>query len=883
MSGGARVGLVVVSHSLALADAAVALALEMVSADPPPVAVAAGTPDGGTGTDATAVLDAVERVGGPAGVLVVMDLGSAVLSAELALELAGDLPYEVRLSAAPFVEGVVAAVVQAAAGAGLDEVAAEAGAAGGAKAAHLGPQEAPDGPPAGASRADDAPAADASVAHERDVTVVNPHGLHARPAAELALLGRGYDAEVRLTSRTSGRGPVSARSLVGVQSLGAVRGHVVTIAATGPDAAAALDAVVAAVEGGFGESTDGAVTGEGAATTDQDTAVPDRGTAVAERGARGSDQGTAVPRPPEPADGAVHGALHGTPAAPGRGWGPAWHLDDALPALPGRPDGDPAAERQRLEAAVGAAADDLRASLPPEVGTRGGGAGPARADRHDDDPYVAVVRAHLLLLEDDALLVPAREAILAGAPAATAWQQAVDAAADGLAALDDDYLAARAADVRAVGRAVRRRLQGVAHRLEARSGVLLARDLSPDEVRSLDPAVTTAVVTAAGSPTSHATLLARAAGLPLVVATGEAVLAVAAGTTVAVDGGTGQVLVAPDDSVAAAWRAEQDAAERRAEAARERARGPARTRDGVHVEVAGNAAGPQDAAVAAAHGADGIGLLRTELLFGGRAEPPDEDEQLAAYLAVAEAVAGQRVVVRTLDVGGDKPVAYADQPVEANPFLGLRGLRLQLERPDLLRPQLRAVVRAAQRTPLGVMFPMVTTVAELRRARAALADAATDLGLPGLPPGLEVGVMVEVPALALRTRHLRGLVDFVSLGTNDLTQYALAAERGNPHVAGLSDALDPAVLALVAATCDGAGPDVRVAVCGELAADPAAVPVLVGLGVRELSVGPRSVPAVKERVRGLDVTAAADLAGRCLALPDAAAVRDLLEREVPGG
>ncbi|MFC5380130.1 phosphoenolpyruvate--protein phosphotransferase [Aquipuribacter nitratireducens] len=823
-----RVGLVVVSHSRPLAEAAVALALEMVHEDPPAVAVAAGTPDGGTGTDATAVLEAVEQVGGPAGVLVVMDLGSAVLSAELALELGGDLGFEVRLSAAPFVEGVVAAVVQAAGGATLEEVAADAALAGGAKAEHLG------------GTADHSPAPDATTDDEvaREVTVVNPHGLHARPAAALVQLVRRLDADVRLHDVTSGRGPVAARSLVGIQQLGAVRGHVVRVTASGPGAAAAVDQVVAAVEAGFGEGTEAA------------TAPP----------------APAVGPAPSPTSAQERpGDVRGTPAAPGRGWGRAWYLEDTLPPLPDGPAGTPEHERERLESALAGAVDELRAPH----GTGG------RAPDDADDPYAAILATHLLLLEDDSLLAPARDDVDAGSAAEVAWQRAVDRVAADLEALDDEYLAARAADVRAVGRAVRRRLQGAGRGTTSRPGVLLARDVTPDDVRALDPAEVTAVVTAEGSPTSHATLLARAAGLPLVVAAGPAVLEVPTGTTVAVDGDDGSLLVSPAADLLGRWEAERAERTRTAEEARRRAEGPAVTGDGVHVEVAANAAGEHDARTAAAHGADGIGLLRTELLFGGRDSPPDEEEQVAAYLAVAAAVGVRRVVVRTLDVGGDKPVPYADQPVEANPFLGLRGLRLQLARPDLLATQLRAVVRAAAETPLGVMFPMVGTVEELSRAREALHDAARALGMSDLPTGLEVGVMVEVPALALRSRHLRGLVDFVSIGTNDLTQYALAAERGNPHVASLADGLDPAVLALVAATCEGVGPEVRVAVCGELAGDPAAVPVLVGLGVRELSVGPRSVPAVKDRVRELDAAAARDLARRCLEAPGPAEVRAL--------
>jgi phosphoenolpyruvate-protein kinase (PTS system EI component) len=300
------------------------------------------------------------------------------------------------------------------------------------------------------------------------------------------------------------------------------------------------------------------------------------------------------------------------------------------------------------------------------------------------------------------------------------------------------------------------------------------------------------------------------------------------------------------------------------------------TRDGATVLVGANLGSAGDAR--AAVGADLAGLVRTEFCFLGRHSAPDVDEQEAAYRAIAEAMDGRRITLRTLDVGGDKPLDYLAMPREANPFLGVRGLRLALAQPQLLADQLQAIVRVAHDHPLDVMFPMVAAVDELVAARRALDEAVESVGR-GRPAGLRVGIMVEVPAAALKAAAFAPLVDFLSIGTNDLTQYALAAERGNDELAALADPLDPGVLALVAATVDGAARadhDVLVAVCGEVAGDEQAVALLIGLGVRELSVAPAAVATVKEAVREVELGHAREVAAAALACPDAHAVRALL-------
>jgi len=421
--------------------------------------------------------------------------------------------------------------------------------------------------------------------------------------------------------------------------------------------------------------------------------------------------------------------------------------------------------------------------------------------------------------------------------------------------------------------AVLRELLGVTHGDGAPSGVVVAGDLTPAEAAELDPAQVVAVVLAYGTPTAHSAILLRARGIPTVVGAGADVLDIAGGTLLAVDGGTGEIVVDPPPPVQERFRTKAADLARRRSAALADAAAPARTGDGVAVHVGANVGSADDARLAAACGADLAGLVRTEFLFLDRAQAPDVDEQEAVYRAIAEALPGRRITFRTLDVGGDKPLSYLPMPAEANPFLGLRGIRLSLAHPRLLAHQLTAIVRVAHDGPTSVMFPMVSTLDELVAARRMLDDAIKLVGR-GTPNGLEVGMMVEVPAAALKAQVFAPHVDFFSIGTNDLTQYALAAERGNAAVADVGDAFDPGVLKLVEAVCRTG---VAVAVCGELAADDRATPLLVGLGVRELSVTPPAVPAVKQRVRGLDSGSAAALAAAAVAAEGANAVRALLD------
>ncbi|SNB67941.1 phosphoenolpyruvate--protein phosphotransferase [Thermoflexus hugenholtzii] len=561
--------------------------------------------------------------------------------------------------------------------------------------------------------------------------------------------------------------------------------------------------------------------------------------------------------------------LQGLPASPGIALGPAWWFRRAERG-PLRARGeDPAVERARLEAARQQAAAELAAlqeanrdHLPPEE--------------------LAIFEAQTLMLQDPELLAQVEAALAEGASAEAAWSQAVEAFVAQLAALPDPYFQARAADVRDVGNRVLRHLMGAPEEpaMPAHPVIVVADDLLPSETVRLDPQRVLAFVTEGGGPTAHAAILARRLGVPAVVAVGSALRAVPDGATLLVDGEAGWVEIEPAPEVIRQARARQARWQAERAQAEAVAHEPALTRDGVRIEVAANVGSLEDAQEAFRRGADAIGLLRTEFLYLERTAAPTEEEEVAAYRALLEAMGGKPVVVRTLDVGGDKPLPYLPMPSEPNPFLGVRGVRLSRQHPDLLRQQLRALLRAGAGFPLRIMFPMVSTVEEIRWLRALLDEVRAALAREGvpLPEDLQVGMMVEVPAAALLAEHFRPWVDFFSIGTNDLTQYVLAADRTNPAVAGMADGLHPAVLRLirqVTAAVEGTGK--WVGVCGELAGDLQAVPVLIGLGVRELSVNPVRVPEVKAAVRRWSLQEAQALAEAALAQEDAPAVRRLVQ------
>ncbi|HUA05127.1 MAG TPA: phosphoenolpyruvate--protein phosphotransferase [Solirubrobacteraceae bacterium] len=820
------VGIVVVSHSEALAEGVVALAREMGPRPELALEAAGGTSEPGVlGTDAERVREAIERAMSPDGVLVLMDLGSALMSAEFAVDLLGDPPGPVLLSEAPLVEGAVAAAAAASGGASLEEVAAEARGALAMKSSQLGVElEAPvsEAPP---------PSPDGARA---TLEVRNAIGLHARPAARFVETVRRFDADVRVAKGPNGQ-PVKATSLTNVVALGARFGDTLLVTASGPEADDALLALAQLADDGFGD-------GISAAPPAPRPAAP------------APAQPTVDVRLPAAGD-----VLAGVPASAGLAVGPAHHLHGATGPPPDRSPEAPDSERERLTQGIATA----RTAIERDRDTVATRAGKAEA---------AIFDAHLVLLDDEAMLDPAHGAIDAGATAERAWYDAAQQVAARYRALDEPLLQERATDVLDVGNRVVNALTGGDE--GSASGIVLAGELTPADAAALDPALVTGIATAHGTATAHAAILARALGLPAVVGLGESLLGIPDGTTVLIDGEAGTLLVDPSEDVQREAAERRERAERRRAEARTRTHEPGATRDGTRIEVFANLGSAGEAGKAVQLGAEGVGLLRTEFLFLDRSELPDEDEQAATLRDIAKALDGRPLVVRTLDAGADKPLPALPMPPEANPFLGVRGIRLGLARPEVLATQLRAILRvAADGYPLKVMLPMVATLEEIQAARAALDLARADTGVD---TPIEFGIMVEVPAAAVTAERLAPHVDFFSLGTNDLTQYTMAAERGDERLAPLLTGTQPAVLRLVKDTVCGADAYGRwVGVCGELAGDPAAAVLFAGLGVTELSMAPALVPDVKAALRGVEIEQARAAAHRALEVDSAAAARAL--------
>ena len=836
------VSIVIVSRSARLAEGVGEMAREMGG---PELRLAAtgglALPGRPLGTDANQILAAIEQVYSDDGVVVLMDLGSAVMSAEMAVEL---LPAERRarvfLSNAPLVEGAIAAAAQARLGSPVARVLAEARAGLAAKGSRSA-AELPDGHAGGEPAAPPSPAQ--TVDRQVRLKVQNRLGLHLRPAARFAWTASQFQlADIQVRNLTTGLGPVNAKSVNSLATLGARQGHEIQVSAAGTEAAAALHALAALADKNFGDP-------------------PDMWVAPA-KAAPGAPP--VVMAAASQADG-----WQGRPASAGIAMGPARLLGTLRLVVPIQATGDPAADWLRLEQAIQATRGQIKATQTATALRAG-------------DWAAEIFAAHALFLTDDALLAPTRRRIFEERQnAAAAWQQTVDEVGAAYRALADPYQRARAPDVEAVGQQVLRNLLGEAARTThwAAPGILVADDLTTAETARLDAHRVLGIVTAAGGPNSHSAILAQTLGIPAVVGVGQKVLALAEGTPLLLDGETGMVWPNPSNERQAAYG--QLADRRRAARAKALAASvmTATTRDGQRVEVAANIGTPAEARQAVEMGADAVGLFRTEFLFLDRQTAPDEDEQYAAYQAAAEVLGQRPLTIRTLDVGGDKPLPYVQMAPEANPFLGFRAIRLCLARPDFFKVQLRAIVRAAAEHPLRVMFPMIATLDEFRAARALLLEARAEVARRGqrTPEHIEIGMMVEIPAAALRAELFAREADFFSVGTNDLAQYTLAAERGNAQLAALADGLHPAVLQLIAQTVKAAhAHDKQVSVCGELAGDAQAAPLLVGLGVDELSMSAAGIPRIKQLVRDLDFAEARRQAESALTQESAEAVRHAL-------
>lgn len=821
------VALVIVSHSDQLARGVCEVARQMA----PDVVIlpAGGTDTREIGTSFDKTLQAIEQAISPAGVVVLFDLGSAQLTADLVAEtLTDEQRAQVRIVDAPLVEGAIAAAVAAQNSGDIDDVVRMA---------------------TSSAASDEAASAlaQASVMTQpqeptisRVLTLPNPLGLHARPAALLTRIAARYDVTVLVGP--PGESATDIRSVLGVVALGLRGGDRVELTATGPYAQEVLDRISAEVEAGFGELESPPSQWSPALTSERETLQRTQPPV-----ATPTEQIIGQPTPLQPHDSFLQGVnappepdsvFYGTPGVPGLALGPVLWLHAASPVIPDDHTNDSAADRANLETALTTVDTQLQHDSQ------------AAGDRAASE----IIDAHRAMLADPQLRGDAFTRIDAGSAAPTAWWTAIEQARKILTATGG-VAAGRAVDVTDIGLRVLAVLRPdlapvTVIPASAAGAVVLADDIVPSLVPTIAQAGAVGLALTHGGPTSHAVIVARGLSLVTVVGLGPELHALTDGQKALLDGEVGLLAPNPSRETIKQVRETQAMQAQELRAAQQAAQRPVVLADGRRIHVCANVASAAEARAAHQAGADGIGLLRTELLFLDRPGLPSEQEQQATLAEIFTALPDRPIVVRTLDVGGDKPIPALGLDPALHGFLGLRGLRYGLAHPQVLQAQLRAVLQAAHGAtgPVRLMAPMVTVVDEVHAFRDAITTAAASLDADSLPYGLpdEIGVMIEVPAAALAGDEICRAVDFVSIGSNDLVQYLLAADRTNETVGHLYQPDHPAVwVTLERIVTSAHAADFRVAVCGEMAAHPDIARRLIALGVDELSMAAASIPNIK--------------------------------------
>ncbi len=670
--------------------------------------------------------------------------------------------------------------------------------------------------------------------YSRQIIIPNVNGLHARPAGKLAQAAQKYTFPIEIENE--GRS-ANAKSLVAVMGMSLSYGSKVCLRAPQQDAQAvtALEELASLLESGLGESIS-----EAAVCSAQEPCLCN------------DEQSINMHEPT---------VLKALTACAGIARGRAY-LFTAADVEFEENAANADEQRQRLQKAVKETEADFTAEIL---------SAPGKAAKE-------ILQAHMELLKDPFLNTRSEEQINQGKSAPFAFNEAVRASIDVLKKTKNRFLLERIADFKDLRRRVLIKLTGKeAKRPNLPDGcIIIADELLPSDLALFDSRVH-GVLLAHGSPTSHASILLRNMGLPSLVGAGECVLSVDNGTELGLNAADGLIYVRPTDQ----QKAELDQLLAQEKASREQnqkaAQEPALTRDGVRIYVCGNASNEREALSAAQNGADGLGLVRTEFLFFQGNEPPTEERQFMLYQNIAAALQGKPVTLRTLDVGGDKPVPYMPLPAEENPIVGLRGVRNYQAYRDIFLSQVRAMLRVHPAGTVRIMLPMVAFTDELKEYKKLILQEKEKLGISA---PIELGIMIEVPSAALMARQFAQEADFFSLGTNDLTQYTLAIDRGHKTLCSRADHLNPAVLALIDCTCRGAQTRQRpVAVCGAMAGDLQAVPLLVGLGVTELAVGAAAIAQIKALVRTLDKKRCAEVAQKACTLNNAQEVRELVKKE----
>jgi len=671
------------------------------------------------------------------------------------------------------------------------------------------------------------------VMRSEEIIIPNPVGLHARPAAVLVSLAKKYKADLRLKR---GEDKANARSVVALMGMQVAQGDRVVLEATGPDAEAAIAELSEAIRSGLGEEGSKPIAAPSSLSQPEDAKPAPR------------------PRSEDP------NVILGVAASPGMAVGYLHRVKSQEIAVQ-EFGGTPAQEQRKLDQAIEQARLEVEALR-------------AKVHGQGDPKKAAIFAAHQEILEDPEIHDLTTSVIHKGKSAAYAWKQVYTSQADQLAKLQNTLLAERANDLRDVGGRVLRILTGV--KTEAaiypENTILTAEDLTPSDMATLDRTRVIGFCTVTGGATSHVAILARSMDIPAIAGSEERILTLPNGTPAILDGSKGRLRLhpSPEEMDQTRYRIQRIADKRKADFVTKDQ--PAVTQDNHPIEVVANIGNQEEAEKSVEMGGEGVGLLRTEFVFMESASAPSEEAQADIYGNIAATLQGRPLIIRTLDVGGDKPLPYMPMPREENPFLGERGIRIGFDRPEILRTQMRAILRASQRGVVRIMFPMIARLEEIRMAKAMLEEERQRLGVAPI----EVGIMIEVPSAAVMADQFATEVDFFSIGTNDLTQYTLAMDRGHPKLAPLIDGLDPGVLRLISMTVKGANKHGKwVGVCGGIGSDPQAVPILVGLGVKELSVSIPTIPSIKAQIRSVSLAACQQLAIQALAAESAAQVREL--------
>ena len=838
------VGIVIVSHSKQLALGVQELTLQMVQGQVN-LAVAAGIddPKNPIGTDTMQVYEAIESVYSNDGVLVLMDLGSALMSAEMALEfLSPEQRDNVYLCEAPLVEGTIAATVTAASGAKIQEVLTQAREALSAKASQLG---------VGLVNTIQSQFIQTGTLNRVEnvkqiqLNINNILGIHARPAAKFVSTASKYKSEITVKNITKNSDFVRGDSINQVVTLGVRQEDEIIICAAGVDADEALAELKALVENQFGE---------------------------------GDNNQDFIPKNPSVSNSISafpHSYLQGIPASGGFTVANCLQLNQlnktSFVSARRYHVEDVHSEWQKLQNAVEVAQEEIQ-SLQQQTLIQ------------VSETEAAIFDSHNLFLTDPVILESVKQQIIKEHQnAAFAWEVTIDEVIDNYQNLEDAYLQERVNDVIDIKQRVLRILSGTSTtNLDIKEPVILiANDITPSDTAQLDPEKVLGICITSGSATCHSAILARSLNIPAVVGVPLEILQIPNGTLLGIDGEAGKIWITPDDETQILLKTKQEkyrASQQHNLAITHRR---ATSIDGTNIGVLANISSTNDAQIASDLGAEGVGLFRTEFLYFNRDNLPTVEEQISVYQQVTTVFKNRSIIIRILDIGGDKPLPYLNLPLENNPFLGWRGIRYCLDNADILKTQLKAILAASDKGKIKIMFPMITTVAEIQAAKTILNHVKTELNQNGTPfnQKIEVGIMIETPSSVAIADKLAKEVDFFSIGTNDLSQYIMACDRTNPKVANLADALHPSVLRMIHQTVRTAHQhNIWVCLCGVLASEPLAVPVLLGLGLDEVSLNPQAIPAFKKAIAQLTLKEAEAITSKVLQQQGAEEVREILKQ-----